>query len=94
VLACGSNVPETGCEDDVGQVTLNLVNNTAMQASDVFLLDYNEEDPIGRMVSIKYDGDVLVGRDGSIKWCRRKKKQLSCLHNVVCFPVLLTSNVS
>jgi hypothetical protein len=44
--------------------------------SDIFLLNYDEEDPIGRMVSIKYDVDGLVDHNGSIKWHRRKKKQL------------------
>jgi len=39
-----------GVEDDVGQVTLHLVNNTAIQFSGTFLLNYDEEDPIGRMV--------------------------------------------
>ena len=43
---------QLGIEDDIGQVTLHSVNNTAMQFSDVFLLDYHEEDPIGRLVSI------------------------------------------
>jgi hypothetical protein len=42
-----------GVEDDVGQVTMHSVNNTVMQFYDAFLLHYNEEDPIGRMVSIK-----------------------------------------
>ncbi len=64
-----------GVEDNVGQVTLHSVDNTAMQLSDALLLDYDEEDPIGRMVSIEY-ADVLVNCNGSIKWCRRKKKQL------------------
>lgn len=65
-----------GVDDDVGQVTLYSVNNTAMQLSDIFLLDYDEKDPIlGRMVSIKYDEDVLVDRYGSIKRRRRKNKQ-------------------
>jgi len=67
-------------EDDVGQVTLHSVNNTAMQSCVIFLLDYDEEDPIGRMtlvlVSVKYDVDVLAHHDGSIKWRKRKKKQL------------------
>ncbi len=44
---------ELGVEDNVDQVTSHLVNNTAMQFSDAFLLDYDEEDPIGRMVSIE-----------------------------------------
>ncbi len=35
-----------------------------------------EEDPIVRMVSIKYAADVLVDHDGSIKWRRRNKQQL------------------
>ncbi len=65
-----------GVEDDVGQVTTHSVNNTVMQFYDAFLLHYDEEDPIGRMVSIKYAADVLVNCDSSIKWCRRKKKQL------------------
>ena len=64
-----------GVEDDVGQVTSHSVNNTAMQLFDIFLLNYNEEDLIGRMVSTKYAADVLVNRNGSIKWRRRKKKQ-------------------
>ena len=62
-------------EDDVGQVTLHSVNYTVMQLSDIFLLNFDEEDPIGRMVSTKYAVDVLVNCDGSIKWRRRKKKQ-------------------
>ncbi len=65
-----------GVEDDVGQVTMHSVNNTVMQFYDAFLLHYDEKDPIGRMVSMKYAADVLVDRDGSIRWCRRKKKQL------------------
>ena len=65
-----------GVDDDVSQVTLYSVNNTAMQLSDVFLMDYDEKDPIlGRMVSIKYDEHVLVDCDGSIKRRRRKNKQ-------------------
>ncbi len=64
-----------GIEDNVGQVTLHSVNNTAMQFSDAFLLDYDEEDPIGRTVSMEFM-DVLVNLDGGIKWHRRKKKQL------------------
>jgi hypothetical protein len=47
-----------GVEDDDGQVTTHSVNNTVMQFYDAFLLHYNEEDPIGRMVSIKYAADV------------------------------------
>jgi hypothetical protein len=47
-----------------------------MQFYGAFLLHYDEEDPIGRMVSTKYAVDVLVDCDGSIKWRRRKKKQL------------------
>ena len=40
-------------EDDVGQVTSHSVNNTTMmQLSEAFLLDYDEEDSIGRMVSM------------------------------------------
>jgi hypothetical protein len=65
-----------GVEDDVGQVTMHSVNNTVMQFYDAFLLHYNEEDPIGRMVSITYAADVLVDCNGSIKRRRRKKKQL------------------
>ncbi len=65
-----------GVEDDVGQVTMHSVNNTVMQFYDAFLLHYDEVDPIGRMVSIKCAVDVLVDRGGSIKWRRRKKKQL------------------
>ena len=53
---------------------MHSVNNTVMQFSDTFLLDY-DEDPIERIVSMEY-ADVLVDRDGSIKWCGRKKKQL------------------
>jgi hypothetical protein len=56
--------------------TLHPVNNTVMQLSDIFLLNYDEEDPIGRMVSTKYSADVLVDCNGSIKWHRKKKKQL------------------
>ena len=70
---CVSNVLEIGCQ---GEVTLHSVNNTVMQLSDIFLLIYDEEDPIGRMASTKYASEVLVDRNGSIKWCRRKKKQL------------------
>ena len=59
---------------------MHSVNNTVMQFSDTFLLDY-DEDPIERIVSMEY-ADVLVDRDGSIKWCGRKK------NNVVYSPVL------
>jgi hypothetical protein len=65
-----------GVEDDVGQVTMHSVNNTVMQFYGAFLLHYDEEDPIGRMVSIKYAADVLVDGNGIIKWHRRKKKPL------------------
>jgi hypothetical protein len=66
-----------GVEDDVGQVTSHSVNNTVMQLSDIFLLNYDEEDPTGSMVLItKYAADVLVDCNGSINWRRRKKKQL------------------
>ena len=86
-----------GVEDDIGQVTLHSVNNTAMQLSDVFLLDYNEDkDPIlGRMmVSMKYDEDVLVDHNGSIKSVGARSSScnqpsqcclFSCSSNIKCF---------
>jgi hypothetical protein len=78
---CGNDVPEIRCfEDDAGQVALHSVNNTAMhmELTDAFLLNYNYKDPIERMASIKYlaAADVLADRNGSIRWRRRKKKQL------------------
>ena len=86
-----------GVEDDIDQVTLHSVNNTAMQLSDVFLLDYNEDkDPIlGRMmVSMKYDEDVLVDHNGSIKSVGARSSScnqpsqcclFSCSSNIKCF---------
>jgi hypothetical protein len=80
MMVCTSVVAmclKLGVEDDVGQVTSHSVNNTVMQLSDIFLLNYDEEDPTGSMVLItKYAADVLVDCNGSIKWRRRKKKQL------------------
>ena len=79
MMVCTSVVAmclKLGVEDDAGQITSHSVNNTGMQLSDIFLLDQDDEDLIGRMVSTKYDADVLVDRNGSIKWHRRKKKQL------------------
>jgi hypothetical protein len=46
-----------------------------MQLSDIFLLNYDEEDPIGMMVSTKYAA-CLADCNGSIKCHRRKKNQL------------------
>jgi len=63
-----------GVEDDGGQVALHSFNKTVMLLSDIFLLNHDdEEDPIVRMVSITYAADVLVDRNGSITWCRRKQ---------------------
>ncbi len=79
MMVCTSVVAmclKLGVEDDAGQITSHSVNNTGMQLSDIFLLDQDDEDLIGRMVSTKYDADVLVDRNGSIKGHRRKKKQL------------------
>ena len=64
-----------GVEDDVGQVTLHLVNNTAVQFSGTFLLNYDEEDPIGRMVSMEYDADVVVDHNGSMQWCVEEEEE-------------------
>jgi hypothetical protein len=68
-----------GVEDDVGQVTSHLVNNTAMQFSGTFLLNYDEEDPIGRMVSMEYDADVVVDHNVSMQWCVEEEEEQCCL---------------
>ncbi len=52
----------------------NTGSNTEMQILGAFLLDYvGNAIRMGRLVEYV---DILVGRDGSIKWCGRKKKQL------------------
>ncbi len=62
-------------EDDGGQFILHSVNNTVMQLYDAFLLDYDEENPMegGYQWNMR---DVLDDCNCSIKWCRRKNKQL------------------
>jgi len=73
-----------GVEDDGGQVILHSVNNTVIQLSDMFLLNHDEEDPIVRMVSIKYAVDDLVDCNGNNKWCRRMKSSCNLPSQECC----------
>jgi hypothetical protein len=63
-----------GGDENVDHVMPNTGSNTEMQILGAFLLDYvGNAIRMGRLVEYV---DILVGRDGSIKWCGRKKKQL------------------
>jgi hypothetical protein len=63
-----------GGDNDVGHATtIDKINTTAMLFLGTILSDF-VGDPIGRRVTMDYV-EVLINWDGSMKWCKRKKKQ-------------------
>ncbi len=64
-----------GGDNEVGHAMTDTINTTTMQFLGTNLSDYDGS-PFGRRVLSTEYVDVLIDWDGSMKWQRRKKKQL------------------